>query len=85
MPKFIADDAVALTGGIFQLCTVGDGYMAPRIFDEACLLKLTRSYRHGCAGRTQHVAEKFMGERYPVGLQSVVGGQQPSANRGAMS
>ena len=73
--EFIAHRAIALAGGLLKFLPVCDGYMAARVINQADLMQDARCQRHRGSRRTQHLAEKLVGERQAVGLYPIMTGK----------
>src|SRR5256885_801051 len=64
--KFLANDCVALTGGVFQFSSVFDGHVAPRIVNETSLVQHSCRQRYRTPRSAQHLCQKLVGEGHSV-------------------
>jgi hypothetical protein len=57
------DDLVTLASGFFEARSVKDSNLAALIPDKPGLLKRSGDERNGCSAYSEHLGQKFLGQR----------------------
>ena len=57
----IADDGVALAGGVFKPFAIEDLYVAAAVLDEAAALQHTRCQGNAGTSCAEHFSQEFLG------------------------
>jgi hypothetical protein len=77
--KFAFGNGITLAGKPFEFSPVDNRYLSSPIVDNLPGLQPARNFRHTASPNAKHHSEKFLGKQKLVGLDAIVGHQEPSA------
>ena len=72
------DDLVTLASNFLEACSIKDNNLAALIPDEPGPLKRSSDERDRCSAYSEHLGQKFLGQRKRARINSVLHLQQPS-------
>src|SRR6267378_2582304 len=75
----LTDGRIAFAGALFERATIDDLNEPATIADHPGGLQDACDDRHRGPANAEHLAEKFLSERYRIAFHAVMGLQQPSA------
>src|SRR5262245_15097382 len=78
----VLDDGVAFAGDIFERRAIDDVDEAAPVTDQAGGLEKAGGNGHGGAAHAEHLPQKLLRQRDGIGVDAVVGLQQPAAEPG---
>jgi len=74
----MADGAITLTSGVFELFAIQDGDDPASIFNISFLLKNTGRRTHAGAVGAEHGGQKIMGNKHGASIHAVMSHEQPA-------
>src|SRR5437016_361387 len=69
---------ITLARGFLQSFAIEHTDCAARIFNRACALQHSGSYRDARPAAAEHLCQKFVGQRDPLGINSVLAHEKPA-------